>query len=149
MAALKKMYEQPSAANKVYLMKKLFNMSMAEEVSFMSHLSEFNTIVDQLMSVDIKFDDEVQALLILSQLLPESWQGTITAVSNSAGKEKLKLSEVVGLILTKEVRRNSIGSSGFGTSGSALSFEQQRGRSQSKGSQNQNRTPFVVVPTTM
>lgn len=69
--ALKKMYEQPSAANKVHLMKKLFNLSMAEGVSFMSHLSEFNTIVDQLMSVEIKFDDEVQALLILSQL-PES-----------------------------------------------------------------------------
>lgn len=120
MEALKKMYEQPSAANKVHLMKKLFNLSMAEGVSFMSHLSEFNTIVDQLTSVDIKFDDEVQALLILSQL-PESWQGTVTAVSNSAGKEKLKLSEVVSLILTEEVRRGSIDSSG--SSDSALSVE--------------------------
>jgi len=72
MEALKKMYEQPSAVNKVHLMKKLFNLSLAEGVSFMSHLSEFNMIVDQLTSVDIMFDDEVQALLILSQL-PESW----------------------------------------------------------------------------
>ena len=135
MEALKKMYEQPSAANKVHLMKKLFNLSMAEGVSFMSHLSEFNMIVDQLTSVDIEFDDEVQALLILSQL-PKSWQGTVTAVSNSAGKEKLKLSEVVSLILTEEVRRGSI--DGSGSSGSALSVEQ-RGRGQTRGGQNQNR----------
>ena len=39
MAALKKMYEQPSVANKVHMMKNLFNLSMAEGVSFMSHLS--------------------------------------------------------------------------------------------------------------
>ena len=133
MEALKKMYEQPSAANKVHLMKKLFNLTMPEGVSFMSHLSEFNATVDQLLSVDISFSDEVQALLILSQL-PESWQGSVTAISNSAGKEKLKLSEVVSLILTEEVRRSSIDSSAPGTSGSALSF-QQKGKAQGKGSQ--------------
>lgn len=48
----------------------------------------------------------------------------------------MKLSEVVSLILTEEVRRGSI--DGSGSSGSALSFEQ-RGRSQTKGGQNQNR----------
>lgn len=57
----------------------------------MSHLKEFNTIVAQyLVSVGIAFDEEVQALLILAQL-SESWLGTVTAVSNLVGKEKLKL----------------------------------------------------------
>ncbi|OAE25312.1 hypothetical protein AXG93_4620s1260 [Marchantia polymorpha subsp. ruderalis] len=114
MQALKKMYDQPSARNKV---------------SFMTHLSEFNTIVDQLASVAITFDDEVQAFLIMSQV-PKSWHGTITVVSNSTEKEKLKLSEVVNLILTEDVRRGSIDHSGSGTSGSALSFEQQKGKIQ-------------------
>ena len=59
MEALAKMYEQPSAANKVHLVKTLFNLKMAEGRSFTMHLSEFNTIVDQLISVDITFDDEV------------------------------------------------------------------------------------------
>ncbi|GJV61239.1 retrovirus-related pol polyprotein from transposon TNT 1-94 [Tanacetum coccineum] len=36
-----------------------------------NHVNEFNSILSSLMSVDIKFDDEVQALLLLSSL-PES-----------------------------------------------------------------------------
>ena len=136
MEALKKMYEQPSAVNKVFLMKKLFNLSMNEGVSFMVHLSEFNSIVDQLLSVDISFSDEVQALLILSQL-PESWQGSVTAISNSAGKGKLILSEVVSLILTEEVRRSSIDFSASGSSEKALIFQ---GKVQSKGVQKQKKS---------
>ena len=138
MKALAKMYEQPSAANKVHLVKTLFSLKMAEGRSFTMHLSEFNTIVDQLISVDITFDDEVHALLLLSQL-PDSWAGCVTAISNSAEKEKLKLNEVVSMILSEEVRRKSSESE---RSCSALSFEQ-RGRSQKKGNQNRNRSKSV------
>ncbi|ONK73554.1 uncharacterized protein A4U43_C04F32830 [Asparagus officinalis] len=123
MEVLGKMYEQPSAAKKVHLVKILFNL--------MLHLSEFNTIVDQLISVNITFDDEVQALLILSQL-PDSWVGCVIVISNSVGKEKLKLSEVVSMIISEEVRRKSSKSKG---SVSILNFKQ-RGRSQKKDNQN-------------
>lgn len=60
------MYKQPSSANKVHLMQKIFNLKMAEGCSFISHLSEFNTIAHQLVAANNKFDDEVQALLIMS-----------------------------------------------------------------------------------
>ena len=63
-------------------------------------------IISQHTSVGIMFDDKVQVLLILSQL-PERWQGSVFAVSNFAGKKKLKLSEVVSLNLTKELKRKS------------------------------------------
>ena len=71
--------------------------------------------------------------------MTESWQGIVTTISNSVGKEKLKLSEVVSLILTEEVRIGSIedSSSGSGPAGSALNVEQ-RGRSYTKGGYNQN-----------
>jgi len=130
LATLAKMYEQPSFANKVHHMKKLFNLKMAEECSFTLHLSEFNMIINQLTSVGIMFDDKVQVLLILYQL-PERWQGSVIAVSNFAGKKKLKLSEVVSLILTEEVRRKLIDSEGSFSSGSAP-YVKQRGRSQKK-----------------
>ena len=52
------MYEKPSANNKVHLMKKLFNLKMAENASVAQHLNEFNTITNQLSSVEIDFDDE-------------------------------------------------------------------------------------------
>ena len=57
MAALSGMYEKPSANNKVYLMKKLFNLKMAEGTLVTQHLNEFNTITNQLSSVEIDFDD--------------------------------------------------------------------------------------------
>ncbi|GKC39698.1 hypothetical protein Tco_1052082, partial [Tanacetum coccineum] len=38
--------------------------------------------------VDLKFDDEMQDLLLLS-LLPDSWSGTVTVVSSTSGTNKL------------------------------------------------------------
>jgi hypothetical protein len=39
--ALAKLYEKPSASNKVFLMKRLFNMKMSEGGSVADHLNEF------------------------------------------------------------------------------------------------------------
>ncbi|GJS12355.1 putative RNA-directed DNA polymerase [Tanacetum coccineum] len=79
--ALSNMYEKPSASNKVFLIGQLVNTKMNEGASVADHVNEFNSILSRLMSVDIKLDDEVQALLLLSSL-PESWSGTVTAVSD-------------------------------------------------------------------
>nr|GEY04925.1 retrovirus-related Pol polyprotein from transposon TNT 1-94 [Tanacetum cinerariifolium] len=49
---------------------------MKEGASIADHVNELNSILSRLMSVDIKFDDEVQALLLLS-LLPESWKTSV------------------------------------------------------------------------
>ena len=71
MKALSNMYEKPSAANKVYLICRLINLKMGEGNSITNHISEFNTIITQLTSVQITFDDEVKTLILLSSL-PES-----------------------------------------------------------------------------
>jgi len=39
-----KLYEKPSASNKVFLMKCLFNMKMSEGGSVADHLNDFNTV---------------------------------------------------------------------------------------------------------
>ena len=92
MKALSGMYEKPFA-NKVHLMKKLFNLKMADNASVAQHLNEFNTIINQLSSVEIDFDDEIRALIILASL-PNSWEAMRMAVSNSTGKEKLKYHDI-------------------------------------------------------
>ena len=68
MQALADMYEKPSANNKVYLMKKLFNLRMPEGGSVVEHLNSFNTMVNQLVSMEIKFDDEICAQILLASL---------------------------------------------------------------------------------
>ena len=63
MAALSKMYEKPSASNKVFLMKKLFNLNMGDSESVAGHLNEFNTITSQMESDEINFEDKIRALV--------------------------------------------------------------------------------------
>ena len=71
------MYEKPSANNKVYLMKKLFNLKMTENASVAQHLNEFNLITDQLSSIEIDFDDEIHALIVLaSRFRKTSWESS-------------------------------------------------------------------------
>ena len=64
MSALSKLYKKPSASNKVFLMKLLFNMKMSEYGSVVDHLNEYNKLTSKLSSVKVNFDDEVMALLI-------------------------------------------------------------------------------------
>ena len=66
---LARLDEKPSTSNKVFLMKCLFNIKMAEGGSIADHLNEFNTITSQLSSMGINFDEEIRALLILCSLL--------------------------------------------------------------------------------
>ena len=131
MKALSNMYEKPSVANKVYLIRRLVNLKMGEGNSITNHISEFNTIIVQLTSVQITFDDEVKALILLSYL-PESWSATVTAISNSASNSKLKLDNIRDLILSEDVRRKSSRESFSSSSGSTLSTKT-RGRTSQKG----------------
>ena len=46
MQALAEMYEKPFTNNKMYIMKKLFNLKMSESGLVVKHLNNFNTIVN-------------------------------------------------------------------------------------------------------
>jgi hypothetical protein len=103
MDALDKLYEKPSASNKVFLMKRLFNMKMSEGGSVVDHLNEFNTVTNQLIYVKVDFDDEVRDLIILCSLL-ESLNNLVMVVSNSVfDSNSLKFDDVVGVILSEEM----------------------------------------------
>ena len=54
-------------------MKKLFNLKMAEGMPIIQHLNESKTITNQLSSVEIDFDDEIRALILLASL-PNNWE---------------------------------------------------------------------------
>ena len=103
-------------------------MKMSEGGSITDHLNDFNTVTNQLSSVGVNFDDEVRAILILCSL-PESWDGLVMAVSNYVfGSSTLKFDDVIGVILSEEMRRKTIGE----TSGNALTAEA-RGRQRERG----------------
>ncbi|GJW59032.1 retrovirus-related pol polyprotein from transposon TNT 1-94 [Tanacetum coccineum] len=133
--ALSNMYEKPSASNKVFFIRQLVNTKMKEGASVTDHVNEFNSILSRLLLVDIKFNDEVQALLLLSSL-PESWSDTVTAVSGSTRSTKLKFDNIRDLILWEDISKKTSGE----YSNSLLTAEDKcRGRKQDRG-QKQNRS---------
>nr|KYP34487.1 Retrovirus-related Pol polyprotein from transposon TNT 1-94 [Cajanus cajan] len=138
MKTLSDMYEKPSAANKVHIMRRLFNLKMGEGNLVINHINDFNTILAMLESVQIKFEDEVKALILLSSL-PESWAATVTAVSSSARDNKLKLNDIRDLILSEDVRRRDSEEPSSSTSSSALNTES-RGRTTQKGYNSRGRS---------
>jgi hypothetical protein len=134
MDALTKLYEKPSASNKIFILKRLFNMKMSEGGSVADHLNEFNMVTNQIIYVKVDFDDEVRALLILCSL-PEICNSLVMVVSKSvSGSNTLKLDDVVCVILSEEMQWKITGE----TSGNALNMEN-RGRKNDKGKGSWNR----------
>ena len=68
MKALSSMYEKSLANNKMYLMKKIFNLKIVENTSVAQYLNKFNIITNQPSSVEIDFDNEIRALIIWASL---------------------------------------------------------------------------------
>ena len=64
MSTVDNIYEKSSTSNKVFLMKRLFNMNMSEGGSIVDRLNEFNMLTSKLSSIKVNFDDEVRTLLI-------------------------------------------------------------------------------------
>ena len=75
-------------------MKRLVNLKYKEGLSITEHTSEFQDLVDQLTTMEIILDDELQALLLLSSL-PDSWETLVVLVNISAPNGKLTLDMVI------------------------------------------------------
>ena len=140
MQALAEMYEKPSANNRVYLMKKLFNMKMSESGLVVKHLNNFNTIVHQLVSMGIKFDDVICVLILLPSL-PNNWEPMRAAITNSIGNATLKFIDVRNAILAEDVQRKDFGKASSSNSmlnvdGRGRSFDRNKGNGNKGKSKN-------------
>ncbi|CAJ2658330.1 unnamed protein product [Trifolium pratense] len=127
---LKELYERKNVQNKACLIRKLVNMKYKDGESMAEHMSVFQNTVNQLTATDIKLDDELQALLLLSSL-PDNWEVLVVTLTNSAPSGKLVMSTVKESMLNEEARRKERGLIGSPTQSEALVTES-RGRNQSK-----------------
>ncbi|KAF7129215.1 hypothetical protein RHSIM_Rhsim10G0143100 [Rhododendron simsii] len=130
---LESLYDRKSATNKVFLFKKLVNLIYKEGKSIAEHLNEMNSIFNQLAPMKIVFDDELQALMLLSSL-PETWETLVVTVSNSAPDGVVFMSQVTSSLLNEETRRKFTGSSH-----SEAFVVNLRGRSRGRSSTPHNR----------
>ncbi|MCO5601407.1 hypothetical protein L7F22_055528 [Adiantum nelumboides] len=99
-------WESKSASNKVFLMKKLFNLQMKEDGLITAHLNEFNSLFSQLTSKGLNLDDEMKTIFLLCSL-PSSWDTFCMVINNSAPGGQLVFGDVTTSMLTEEIRRQS------------------------------------------
>ena len=76
---LEKLYMTKSLANRLYLRQRLYSFKMAEGKSIEDQMDEFNKIIDDLENVDVKMEEEDQAIILLSAL-PKSYGHFVDAM---------------------------------------------------------------------
>ncbi|VFQ83449.1 unnamed protein product [Cuscuta campestris] len=109
---LKCMYERENALNKASIMRRLVKLDYRDGHSVVEHLNDFQGLINQLSSMKLVLDDELQALLLLSSL-PESWETLVVSLSNSALEGKLTMDVVKSSLLNEEARRRDMSSSSY------------------------------------
>ncbi|GKA76938.1 retrovirus-related pol polyprotein from transposon TNT 1-94 [Tanacetum coccineum] len=100
---LETLYMTKSLANKLYL-KKLYTFYMPARRKISEHIDEFNKIVLDLASIEVKFEDEDLALLLLTSL-PASYEHFVDTLLY--GREALTLEDVMATLNSKEIKERS------------------------------------------
>ncbi|KAL6136970.1 hypothetical protein ACLB2K_062265 [Fragaria x ananassa] len=124
---LESLFEKKTAAKKAFLVKKLVNMKYREGVRVTEHLNNFQSTINQLTTMGMTIDDELQALLLLGSL-SDNWKTFVITVSNSAPDDKLTMDNVKSNLLNEETRRKASSSDS-----SQVFVAENRGRSKSRG----------------
>lgn len=115
--------------SKMHVKMKLFSHKLQEGGSVLTHISVFKEIVADLTSMEVKFDDEDLALLLLCSL-PASFSNFRDTILYS--RDTLTVAEVYEALTAKEKMRQMVNSEdAAGSSGEALYV---RGRTDQKKS---------------
>nr|GEW70297.1 zinc finger, CCHC-type [Tanacetum cinerariifolium] len=93
---LETLYMTKSLANKLYLKKKLYAFYMSAGRKIFEHIDEFNKIVLDLANIEVKFEDEDLALLLLT-CLPASYEHFVDTLLYGREAKEYNLSGVIVL----------------------------------------------------
>ena len=93
---LEELYMAKSLTNALFLWKQFYQLRMTEGQSVQEHLSNFQRILTNLLSVGEKVEEKTRALVLLSSL-PRSFESLVTAIL--VGKSTIKMDEVTTTIL--------------------------------------------------
>ena len=65
---LESQYMSKSLTKKLFLKQKLYGLKMTDDLDLSQHINVFNQIISDLKRVDVKFEDEDNALMLLNSL---------------------------------------------------------------------------------
>uniref|UniRef100_A0A2N9EK90 CCHC-type domain-containing protein n=1 Tax=Fagus sylvatica TaxID=28930 RepID=A0A2N9EK90_FAGSY len=125
---LEKRYMSKSLTNKLHLKQKLYGLKMTEGADLRQHINTFKQIISDMLRIDIKFEDEDKAMMLLTSL-PASYEHLVTTLLY--GKETLELEEVSGALLDHYQRKHKDSAESSGE-GLVVKGYQDRGRKKDK-----------------
>ena len=96
--------------NKMFLIKQMLSLKYHDGSRMTDHLNNFQGIMNQLSAMGIKFDEEIQGLLLLGSI-PDSQETFRTSLSNSAPNGVISMDSAKSSVLNEEMRRKTQGSS--------------------------------------
>ena len=99
-------YENPGAANKMYLQEKLMTAKLEEEKSVKAHIEEMRRIVSQLAGLGVKTTEDEYKLAILRSL-PSNYESLVVTLENLI--DQLGIQDVHARLLREEARQKSSG----------------------------------------
>ncbi|KAJ0097402.1 hypothetical protein Patl1_27922 [Pistacia atlantica] len=97
------MYLSKSLVNVLFHCKKLYNLRMHDGDSFAAHLDEFNTLVNQLLVVDVQLTEADKVVTLLCSL-PNTWNNLIVVIGGG-GLTQMSWESVCSTLLAKDMRR--------------------------------------------
>ena len=103
MTALEEKFLKKSSQNKLHMKKRLFRFTYIPGTTINDHITSFNQLVADLLNLDVTFEDEDLALMLLGSL-PEEFEFLETTLLH--GKAAVSLSEVCGALYSYELRRS-------------------------------------------
>jgi transposase InsO family protein len=125
---LEKRYMSKSLTNKLHLKQKLYGLKMTKGADLRQHINTFKQIISDMLRIDIKFEDEDKAMMLLTSL-PTSYEHLVTTLLY--GKETLELEEVSGALLDHYQRKHKDSAESSGE-GLVVKGYQDRGRKKDK-----------------
>ncbi|KAL5854087.1 hypothetical protein ACOSQ4_003889 [Xanthoceras sorbifolium] len=105
---LESLYVTKNLTTKLVAKHRLYTLSMAEGASIKSHIDEFSTILMDLENMEISYDDEDQALMLLRSLPPSYKHFRDTLIYS---RQTLKLEDVKAALFSKELIDKELGTS--------------------------------------
>jgi hypothetical protein len=102
---LESLYMMKLLMSIIYLKRQLYSLWMKEGTKVVDRLNTFNTLIVQLTSIEVKFEDEDKDITLLCSF-PESWDNLVTSII-FISTEVLDYDTVVGVLPAEEMRRKS------------------------------------------
>src|SRR6516165_2995933 len=135
------LYMKKTLSNRLYLKEKFFTFKMVESIRLQDHIDEFVKLCNDLENIQIKYDDEDKAMVLL-QSLPKSYENFVDILKH--GRESLSLDYVISALNSKDLQMEKENGKATGSALNVQGKGQNKGKGKSKSNKKSQKKKEIV-----